>query len=107
VVASQQEEVLLVLDLIGEQEADSLKALPPTIHIIAQEKKVGPGRMAGVFEQSEEVVVLPVNVPAYFYGGLQRKQHWLLHEDVAGSLAEAFYLLLGEFHLFARLAVSH
>lgn len=36
-VASQEEEVLRIPDFVGEQEADGLKALLPTVHVVTQE----------------------------------------------------------------------
>lgn len=36
-VASQEEEVLRIPDLVGEQEADGLEALLPAVHVVTQE----------------------------------------------------------------------
>ena len=40
VIAAEQEEVLWVLDLVGKEEADSLKRLLSTIDIVTQEQVV-------------------------------------------------------------------
>lgn len=62
VVASQQEEILRILDLVGEQETDRFEGLFATIDVVAEEKVVGFGREASVLEQTQEVVVLTVDV---------------------------------------------
>ena len=40
VVSSQKEEVLRVLDLVRQKEADCLKGLLPAIHVVSQEEVV-------------------------------------------------------------------
>jgi hypothetical protein len=62
VVAAEDEEVLRVLDLVRKQEADCLQRLLPAIDVVAEKEVVGFGREATVLEQSEEVVVLSVDV---------------------------------------------
>ena len=62
VVSSQEEEVLRVLDLVGEQEADGLQTLLASVHVVTEEEVVGLGREAAVFEQTKQVVVLTVDV---------------------------------------------
>ena len=43
VIAAEQEEVLRVLDLVGKEEADSLKRLLSTIDVITEEEIVRVG----------------------------------------------------------------
>jgi hypothetical protein len=62
VVATKNEEVLRVLDLVGQQQADGLERLLASVDVVSKEEVVGFGRESAVFEQSEEVVVLPVDV---------------------------------------------
>jgi hypothetical protein len=64
VVAPQHEEVLRILDLVGEQQADGLERLLASVHIVAEEEIVGFGGEAAVLEEAEEVVVLAVDVAA-------------------------------------------
>lgn len=40
VVAAEQEEIVRVLDLVAEEEADGLNALLPAVHVVAQEEVV-------------------------------------------------------------------
>ena len=63
-VAAQDEEVLGVLDLVREQQADGLERLLAAVDVVAEEEVVGFGREAAVFEEAQEVVVLSVDVAA-------------------------------------------
>lgn len=62
VVATEEEEVLRVLDLVGQEEAHGLEGLLATINIIPQEEVVGIGWETAIFEKSEQIVVLPVHI---------------------------------------------
>jgi len=53
VVASQKEEVLGVLDLVGQQQTDCFKGLFSSVHIISQEEVVGIWWEASILEKSE------------------------------------------------------
>jgi hypothetical protein len=64
VVATQDEEVLRVLDLVCQEQADSLEGLLAAVDVVAQEEVVGFGREAAVLEQAEEIIVLSVDVSA-------------------------------------------
>lgn len=61
-VAPQDEEVLGVLDLVGEQEADGLQRLLAAIDVVPEEKIVGFRREAAVLEQTQKVVILAMDV---------------------------------------------
>ena len=63
-VAAQDEEVLGVLDLVGEQQADRLEGLFAAVDVVAEEEVVCFGWEAAVLEQSQQVVVLSVDVAA-------------------------------------------
>lgn len=62
VVTSQYKEVFWVFYLVCEEEADSLEGLFPSIYIVAEEEVVCLWGEAAVFEQSEEVVILAVDI---------------------------------------------
>jgi hypothetical protein len=62
VVASQNEEVLRVLDLVCEQQADGLERLLASIDVVTEEEIVGLRREATILEQAQKVVVLAVNI---------------------------------------------
>lgn len=61
-VPTEQEEVLWVLDFIGQQQADGLQRLLAPVHIVPQEEVVALWRKAAVLEQPQKVVVLAVDV---------------------------------------------
>lgn len=61
-IASQQEKVLGVLDLVGEQEADCLKRLPAAIDIVSKEQIVCFRWEPAVLKKTEQISVLPMDV---------------------------------------------
>ncbi len=63
-VAAQDEEVLGELDLVGKEQADGLERLLAAIYVVAEEEVVGLGREAAILEETEQVVVLPVDIAA-------------------------------------------
>ena len=64
VVTAENEEVLGVLDLVCQQKADGLERLLATVDVVTEEEVVGLRRESTVLEETEEVVVLAVNVTA-------------------------------------------
>jgi hypothetical protein len=126
-VASQDEEVLGVLDLVGEQEADGLKRLLASIYIVAEEEVVGLGREATVFKKPQQIIVLAVDVAAnlpkqsafhscqdqkhpmetYLDGSLQLEQDGLGDEDLASFGAQVSDLGFEQLDLLSRTAASH
>ena len=61
-VAPQYEEVLRVLDFVGEEETYRFERLLATVDVVSQEEVVGFWREAAVLEQSKQVVVLAVDI---------------------------------------------
>lgn len=62
VVAAQQKEVLRVLDLVGQQQADGLQRLLPSVDVVAQEQVIGLRWETAVLKQTQKVIVLAVYV---------------------------------------------
>lgn len=62
VIASQQEEVLLKLDFVGQQENDRLERLLASVNVVAEEEVVGLRWVATVLKQPQEVSELSVHV---------------------------------------------
>jgi hypothetical protein len=62
VVAPKDEEILRILDLVCQKQANSLKGLLASVYVVAKEEIIGLRWEAAVFEQAEQIVVLPVNV---------------------------------------------
>ena len=69
VVAAQDEEVLGELDLVGEEQADGLEGLLAAVYVVAEEEVVGLGGEAAILEETEQVIVLPVDVAADLRAG--------------------------------------
>ena len=101
VVAPEQEEVLWVLDLVGEQEADGLQRLLAAVNVVPEEEVVGLGREAAVLEEPQEVVVLAVDVAADLERRLQLQEDGLGQEDLPRLEAEAADLVLRQLHVLA------
>lgn len=68
VVTSEDEEVFGVLDLVGKEQANSLKRLLTSVDVVTEEEVVGLGREATILEESEEIVVLSVDITADLSG---------------------------------------
>lgn len=64
VVSSQDEEVLGVLDLVREQKADGLEGLLASVDVVTEEQVVGLRRETAVLKESQQVVVLPMDIAA-------------------------------------------
>ena len=62
VVTSEQEEVLLEFDFVGQEQNDGLKGLLATVDVITQEEVVGIRRESAVLKQSQQISKLPVNI---------------------------------------------
>ena len=62
VVPPEQEEVLGVLDLVGQQQADGLQGLLPPVHIVTQEQVVALRGEAAILKEPQQVVVLAMDV---------------------------------------------
>lgn len=62
VVATQDEEVLRVFDLVCEEQADGLERLLASVNIITKEQVICLRRESTIFEQAEEVIILAVDV---------------------------------------------
>lgn len=64
VVSTQNEEVLGVLDLVRKEEADGLEGLLATVDVVTEEEVVGLRRETAIFEETQEVIVLAVDIAA-------------------------------------------
>lgn len=64
VVATEDEEVLGILDLVGKQQADGLERLLASVHVVAKEQVVGLRRETAIFKETQQVVILSVDIAA-------------------------------------------
>lgn len=62
VITAENEEVFGIFDLVREEEADGFQRLFPSVYIVSEEQIVCFWRKPSVLEESQEVVVLAVNV---------------------------------------------
>jgi hypothetical protein len=106
VVPTQQEEVQGVLDLVGQQQADGFQTLLASVDVVPQEDIVGIGREASIFEESQQVIVLAMDIPADFDGGLQLQQAGLVDEDLSALDDQPFDFILCQVHWLSWLAAS-
>jgi hypothetical protein len=61
-ITSQDEEVFGIFDLVCEEKANRLERLFTPINIVAKEEVVGFWRESSVFEKTQKVVVLAVDI---------------------------------------------
>ncbi len=64
VVAAENEEVLWILDLVREKQADGFERLLAAVDIVAEEEVVCLWWEAAIFKQAQKIVVLAVDVAA-------------------------------------------
>ena len=62
VVSSEQEEVLRVLHLVAEKEADALNRLLSTVNVISKEEVVGFRWETAILENPQKVVILSMDI---------------------------------------------
>lgn len=73
VVSSEQEKVLRVFDLVGKQQADGLQRLLSSVDVIAQKEVVRLWGKAAVLEQTQQIIILSVDVTCRV-GGREREE---------------------------------
>ena len=61
-VATEKEKVFGIFDFVSEKKTDCFQGLFAAVHVIAQEEVVGLGWEAPVLEQTEQVVVLAMDI---------------------------------------------
>lgn len=128
VVTAEDEEVLWVLDLVCEEKADSLERLLSSVNVVAKEEVVGLRWETTVLKESEEIVVLAVNITANLFKvlakvpynigaclkvcadldrSLELKEDWLGDKDLARLCAQIADLSLQKLDLLSRSASSY
>jgi hypothetical protein len=104
-VATEQEKVQRELGLVSEKQSNDFQALLTPIHIITQEKVVAFRGEAAIFEQTQKVMVLTMNISTDLERRLEFKQRWLLQKYVTHGGAERLQLSFGNlYHLSWLLA---
>ena len=67
VIATKNEKIFGILDLICQQKADGFETLFSPINVVAEKQVVGGRRKAPVFEKSQEIKVLTMDIPTDLY----------------------------------------
>ena len=65
VIATKDEEIFGILDFVGKEQTDRLQRLLSSIHIVTQEEVISLGREASVFEETQQIIILAVNITTY------------------------------------------
>lgn len=61
-VTPEQKEVLRIFDFIGQQKADGLEWLFAPIHIVPKEQVITFRRIATIFKEPQQIIVLSMDV---------------------------------------------
>ena len=61
-ISSEEEEILWILDLIGQEKADGLHGLLPSVHIVPKKEVIGVWGKGAILKQPEKVTILTVNI---------------------------------------------
>lgn len=64
VVTPQDKEVLRVLDLVCQEQADGLERLLSSVDVVTKEEVVGLGRETTVLKKAQQVIILAVDIAA-------------------------------------------
>ena len=107
VVASEEEEVLWILDLVAQEKGNSLNGLLTPIDVVSKEQVVCLRWESSVFKNSKQVIVLAMHITTDLDWSLQFEQVWLVEEDLAGLGAEILEVVLREVDLLARLLATN
>lgn len=97
-IASQQEEVLRILDLVGEQKADYFQVLLAPVDVVAQEQIVGLRWEVADLKYPEQVDVLAVDVARDYQRHVELQEIRLADEDLLALLYEHLNLRLFQGH---------
>lgn len=69
-VTTEDEEILGILDLVGQEQADGLKGLLASVDVVTKEEVVGFRGETAIFEESKKIVILAVYVTTDLLGML-------------------------------------
>jgi hypothetical protein len=126
VIAPEQEEVLGILDLVREEQADRLEALLTPVDVVSEEEVIRLWREAAVLEQPQQVVVLAMDVTwnwrsnegleeegrkhmtrtTDFDGGFDLEEDRLFEEDLPRRGTYKLDLVLLQLHSLPRAVTS-
>ena len=87
-VSAEQKEILGIFDFVGEQQTNGFEALFAAIHVVAEEQVVGFRRETAILEETQQVVILAMNITANLQRRLQLQQDRLREEDFPRTKAK-------------------
>ena len=61
-ISTQNKEILWILDLIGQKQANSFKRLFASVDVVPKEKVICFGGESAVFKEAEKVIILAMNI---------------------------------------------
>jgi len=106
VVSSEHEEVLWVLDLVGEHEADGLHALLASIHVVTDEQEfLIRTRPPSNLKKPEQIEILPMHITKNFHWSLDFNKHIFLGEYLTSLVNKEFNSLWIKFDRLSPLSI--
>mmetsp|Transcript_5553 Transcript_5553/g.8405 ORF Transcript_5553/g.8405 Transcript_5553/m.8405 type:complete len:254 (+) Transcript_5553:335-1096(+) len=106
-VPPQNEEVVRIFDFVRQQKTDGFETVLPSVHIISEEKVVGIRREVAILKETEEVIILTMDIPANFDRSLQLQQDRLADKDFSGLHTQPTNLDLLKGDIPPRTAAPH
>jgi len=91
-ITSQLEEILRKLDLVSHQQSNGFKTLLATIDIITQEDVVALRWKAPILKESQQIMILTMDVTTDLNRSRQLQQGALLQKDLTSLRAKSFHL---------------
>lgn len=104
VVASEEEEILWVLELVAEKEQYRLERLLATVDVISQEQEVCAWWKPAHLKHSDQVGVLAVDVTDNLDGSIQFEKGGLGKEAFPGTMANGHNFGILKTHTLGNLA---
>jgi hypothetical protein len=101
VVSTQDEEIFGVLDLVRQQQTDRLETLLATVHVVAQKDVIGLGWEATVFKETQQIIVLTVDITTDLDRSFQLEKHGLTDQKITTPETEHLDLGFRQVHLFS------
>jgi len=95
-ISTEHEEVLGVLDLVAEEQADGFNVLASTIHIVSKEDVVRISGETSLAEDSEQIGILTMDVAADDHRSFDFDESRLAHEHFLDHLAELREFILAD-----------
>jgi hypothetical protein len=101
VVTAKHEKVLWVLDFVSKQQANCFQGLLATVNVITQKHIIGLRGEATVFKETQQVIVLSVDITTDLDGCFEFEKHGLANQEVTTTEAEHFDFCFGQINLLS------